>query len=97
MANQFHIAVELPERGFEHFRVYMASLDGLRAQGWKPSGDHANLSIENVVDENGKRLSEAFDGWDAEGNDAWVSVEAYPPTKRMNVRGEPGDRTRQRK
>jgi hypothetical protein len=81
--NQHHIVLELPDYGFDHKHVYMATLGELRAKGWKPSGDYKNFFDDTTEDESGKTFSEPFDGWDALGNDAWVSEATYPPTHKL--------------
>ena len=81
--NAYHIVIELPEHGFDRPRIYTATLDELRVQGWKPNYGHQNMSDDTIVDETGKALSEPFESWDAKGNDAWVSEAAYPATKKF--------------
>jgi hypothetical protein len=86
MAAEYHIIIELPEHGFDRPNIYTATLDDLRAKGWKPSHGYQNMSDDTIVDEGGKTLSEAFESWDAKGNDAWVSEAAYSATKKFGPR-----------
>jgi hypothetical protein len=82
-----HKVIEMVKHGFDKNRVYMATEDELRAKGWQPNHDHIdNLEIGDVVDEDAKPFSEAVVGWDAKGNDAWVSEKAYPPTTTIRIK-----------
>jgi hypothetical protein len=86
VADQYHKVIEMRARGFDEDRVYMATNDDLLAKGWKPSHEYVNnLESGNVFDEEGQRFCEAVDGWDALGNDAWVSEKAYPQTTRIKI------------
>ena len=86
---QHHIVIESPRFGMLPQRAYMATQDDLTARGWKKTDTveriHALaefLTKGDVVDETGRVVYEDFAVWRAEGEDAYVSVAAYPTTKR---------------
>lgn len=92
--DEYHIVIESPKDGFSRQRAYMATLDKLRNDAWQYRGDVKHYRLDAgvltrgpVVDETGSVVETDFANWDVGGNDARVSVEGYPSTKKVQVLG----------
>jgi hypothetical protein len=95
MADEYHIIIESPREGFSHQKAYTATLEKLKSQGWDYRGGVKSyrltaglLTRGDVVDEAGKVVEGEFADWDVGGNDAWVSLLAYPASKKVRILGE---------
>ena len=96
MADEYHIIIESPKSGTLTQCAYMSTHADLAARGWKKTDTveriHALaefLTKGDIVDETDRVVYEDFAVWKAAGEDAYVSVAAYPATKRVRV-SDPG-------
>jgi len=71
MDNELHVVLEIGSGK----NPYMETLEHLRALGWTERDRYSNYS--DVVNEDGHDAGTYY-YWDALGEDAWVSEEAFP-------------------
>jgi hypothetical protein len=76
--NKFHVVLEIDSGK----NPYMETLEYLRALGWTESNQYSDHS--DVVNEDGQDAGTYY-YWDAHGEDAWVSDEAFPATQSWSV------------
>ena len=78
MKSELHVVLEIDSGK----NPYMETLERLRALGWTESNQYSAHS--NVVNDAGQDAGTYY-YWDAQGEDAWVSEEAFPDTQTWSV------------
>jgi|GEM_PF-987483 len=64
-------------------KLFVTTLEDLRNRGWKPNGDDRNIT-GLVLDAATRRpLDGSYLGWDGNGDNVWVSEDAYPASMQV--------------
>jgi hypothetical protein len=75
MESTHHIVIQKRVTGT---KLFVTTLEDLRNRGWKPNGDDRHIT-GLVLDAATRRpLDSSYLGWDGNGDDVWVSEDAYP-------------------
>jgi hypothetical protein len=82
MPIELHVVLEIASGK----KPFTETLERLRALGWKESSRRYR-AYPNVVNEAGQDAGK-YHYWDALGEDAWVSEQAFPNTQNWSEREE---------
>jgi hypothetical protein len=84
MADEHHIVLEMKKGKVA--AAYMATIQKLESAGWQNDGIQRDIQSAWVQhDGTRKKLDEPCEKWDANGAEAWVSIAAYPATKKVRL------------